>query len=143
MTREVMADAAVRAETAPMHRLFEILAAFNAGDLAGVAESVAPDVVYCIPGRASVSGEFHGVEEVISAFGRLRRESGGTINAEPQNVAADADTVMFTARVTARHDGRSLDVVNAYAFRFRDGKLAEGRLFPGDLRAIEAFFPLP
>jgi|SRR5581483_621991 len=124
-----------------MHGLFEILAAFNAGDLAGLAERVAPDVVYRIPGRASVSGEFHGVEEVIAAFGRLRRESGGTIVAEPEAVVADAETVMFTARVTARHDGRSLDVVNAYVFRFRDAKLAEGRLFPGDLHAIEAFFP--
>jgi ketosteroid isomerase-like protein len=124
-----------------MNGLFEILAAFNTGDLAGLAERVAPGVVYRIPGRASVSGEFHGIDEVIAAFGRLRRESGDTINAEPEAVLSDADTVMFTARITAEHDGRSLDVVNAYAFRFRDGKVVEGRLFPGDLHAIEAFFP--
>jgi ketosteroid isomerase-like protein len=124
-----------------MHGLFELLAAFNTGDLAGLADRVAPDVVYRIPGRASVSGEFHGVEEVVAAFGRLRRESGGTILAEPEAVVSDADDVMFTARVTAEYDGRSLDVLNAYAFHFRDGKLAEGRLFPGDLHAIEAFFP--
>jgi len=42
--------------------------------------------------------------------------------------------------VTAEHDGRSLDVLNAYAFRFRDGKLADGQLFPSDVHAIEAFF---
>jgi ketosteroid isomerase-like protein len=124
-----------------MHRLFEILKAFNTGDLAALTEHVDPDVVYRIPGRAGVSGEFHGVDDVIAAFGRLRRQSGGTIAAEPETVVSDADTVMFTARVTADHDGRSLDVVNAYAFRFRDGKLVEGRLFPGDLHAIEAFFP--
>jgi uncharacterized protein len=138
-----MAEAPVRQENATMHGLFEILAAFNSGDLDRLAGRVAPDVVYRIPGRASVSGEFHGVEEVIAAFGRLRRESGGTISAEPEAVLSDADTVMFTARVTAQHDGRTLDVVNAYAFRFRDGKLADGRLFPGDLHAIEAFFPRP
>jgi len=126
-----------------MHGVFEILEAFNRGDLAGLAERVSPDVVYRIPGRASVSGEFHGVNEVIAAFGRLRRESGGTIAAEPAAVLCDAETALFTARVTAEHDGRRLDVVNAYAFRFRHGKLVEGRLFPGDLHAIEAFFPAP
>jgi len=124
-----------------MDGLFEILAAFNRGDLAALGEVVAPDVVYCIPGRASVSGEFHGIDGVTGAFQRLRTESGETISVEPRNVLRDGDTVMFTARVTAEHDGRSLDVLNAYAFRFRDGKLAEGRLFPGDLHAIEGFFP--
>jgi ketosteroid isomerase-like protein len=53
---------------------------------------------------------------------------------------SDGDHVVFTARVTAERDGRSLDVVNAYAFRFAAGKLAAGQLFPGDLHAIEAFF---
>jgi ketosteroid isomerase-like protein len=123
-----------------MKGLFEILAAFNAGDLSALADRVAPDVVYHIPGRATVSGQFHGIDEVIGAFQRLRKESGDTIAAEPGLVLRDADTVMFTARVTAEHDGRTLDVQNAYVFRFRGGKLADGRLFPGDLHAIEAFF---
>ena len=123
-----------------MDGLFEILAAFNRGDLAALGESVAPDVVYRIPGRATVSGEFHGIDEVIGAYQRLRKESGDTISVAPERVLSDGDTVMFTARVTAEHGGRSLDVLNAYAFRFRDGKLADGRLFPSDLHAIEAFF---
>jgi len=123
-----------------MDGLFEILAAFNRGDLAALGESVAPDVVYRIPGRATVSGEFHGIDEVIGAFQRLRKESGDTISVASERVLSDGDTVMFTARVTAEHGGRSLDVLNAYAFRFRDGKLADGRLFPSDLHAIEAFF---
>lgn len=72
--------------------LFEILRAFNEGDLGTLRERVAPDVTYVIPGRAAVSGEFSGIDEV------------------------------------------------AYAFHFEDGKLAGGRLFPGDLHAIEAFF---
>jgi len=120
--------------------LFEILKAFNEGDLAALRDSVTPDVTYVIPGRAAVSGEFSGIEAVVGAFGRLRELSGGTIAVEPQLVLRDGDDVMFTGRVTAEHQGRSLDVVNAYAFHFVDGKLAGGRLFPGDLHAIEAFF---
>jgi len=125
-------------------RLFELLAAFNADDLATVERLVDDRVVYSIPGRAAVSGEFRGPEQTVGAFRRLRALSGGTIVAEPLTVLADDDQVMFTARVTADHDGRRLDVTNAYRYRFRSGKLVEGRLFPGDLPAIEAFFgPAP
>jgi ketosteroid isomerase-like protein len=120
--------------------LFEIVKAFNEGDLAALRESVSSDVSYVIPGRAAVSGEFHGIDAVVGAFARLRRLSGDTISAEPQLVMSDGDDVMFTARVTARHQGRTLDVLNAYAYHFQDGRLVGGRLFPGDLHAIEAFF---
>jgi ketosteroid isomerase-like protein len=120
--------------------LLETLRAFNDGDLATLAERVHPDVSYRIPGRASVSGEFHGLQEVMGAFGRLRERSGGTITVQPGAVVADDEHVMFTARVTAEYEGRSLDVVNAYVFRFREDKLTEGQVFPGDLHAVEAFF---
>jgi ketosteroid isomerase-like protein len=120
--------------------LFEILRAFNAGDVETLRARVTPDVNYVIPGRAAVSGQFRGIDGVVGAFQRLRRLSGETIEVEPQLVVRDGDDVMFVARVTADHDGRTLDVVNAYAFRFEHGQLAAGRLFPGNLHAIEAFF---
>jgi hypothetical protein len=120
--------------------LLEVLRAFNDGDLAALAGRVHPDVSYRIPGRAPISGEFHGVEAVVGAFSRLRDRSGDTISVEPGAMVADDEHVMFTARVTAEHDGRSLDVVNAYVFRFQEGKVAAGQVFPGDLHAVEAFF---
>jgi ketosteroid isomerase-like protein len=101
---------------------------------------VDPKVIYVIPGEATVSAAFCGVEQTIGAFRRLRQGSGGTIVVEPRLVLSDDNHVVFTGRVTAEHNGRHLDVTNAYLFRFRDGKLVEGRLFPGDLHAIEAFF---
>ena len=120
--------------------LFEILRAFNAGDVATLRGQVTPDVTYVIPGRSVVSGQFRGIDGVIGAFQRLRRLSGETIEVKPELVVRDGDDIMFVARVTAEHEGRTLDVINAYAFQFQDGKLAAGRLFPGDMHAIEAFF---
>ncbi|MGH8998135.1 MAG: nuclear transport factor 2 family protein, partial [Acidimicrobiia bacterium] len=95
---------------------------------------------YCIPGRVAVSGDFRGIDAVVGAFRRLRELSGGTISVEPGVVLSDDDHVMFTGRVTAHHEGRSLDVLNSYVFRFRHGRLLRGQLFPGDQHAIEAFF---
>ncbi len=131
-------------ESGPMEpivkTLLETLQAFNQEDFASIVERVDPEVSYRIPGRASVSGEFHGVEAVTGAFRRLRERSGGTISVEPQVMLSDGEHVMFTARVTAEHEGRSLNAVNAYKFRFCEGKLLEGQVFPGDLHAVEAFF---
>jgi ketosteroid isomerase-like protein len=120
--------------------LLEVVKAFNDEDFTTLAGRVDPDVTYTIPGRATVSGEFHGIEETVAAFRRLRERSGGTISVEPATILAADGHVMFTGRVTAATGGRTLDVTNAYAYRFRDGRLVEGRLFPGDLHAIEAFF---
>ena len=69
--------------------VFEILRAFNAGDLETLRARVTPDVSYVIPGRAAVSGEFHGIDGVVGAFQRLRRLSGETIEVEPQLVVHD------------------------------------------------------
>jgi ketosteroid isomerase-like protein len=120
--------------------LLEVIKAFNDEDFPTLVDRVDPDVTYTIPGRATVSGEFHGVDETMAAFRRLRERSGGTIALEPAVVLAGDGNVLFTGRVTAAHRGRTLDVTNAYAYRFRDGRLVEGRLFPGDLHPIEAFF---
>lgn len=44
-----------------------------------------------------------------------------------------------TAR-TGRRGGRELDTENCYAFRFVDGKLAEGQVFLSDPDQVEAFW---
>src|SRR2546426_12430779 len=107
MTSQVMARPPPRAQDGAVN-LFEILKAFNEGDLAALRDQVTPDVSYVIPGRAAVSGEFHGLEAVVGAFDRLRRLSGGTIVAEPGLVMSGGDDVLFTARGTAERDGRAL-----------------------------------
>ena len=52
----------------------------------------------------------------------------------------DGEHVLFTARVSAEHDSRTLDVLNAYAYRFSGGRMVEAQVFPGDLHHVEAFF---
>lgn len=91
--------------------LLEVLDAFNREDFDALAELVDPDVVYRIPGRMPLSGEHRGVEAVTAALRQL-----------------------------AEHGGRTLDVLNAYAYRFSGGKMTEAQVFPGDLHHVEAFF---
>jgi ketosteroid isomerase-like protein len=116
------------------------MAAFNRDDPTVVAEYVHPDFVYRIPGRSKVAGEFHGIEGFVEALTRLRDESDGTLELTPVAVLADDEHLLARARVTARRGGKRLDTENCYAFRFVNGKVADGQVFLSDPEHVDDFW---
>jgi ketosteroid isomerase-like protein len=116
------------------------MAAFNRHDLTAVAEHVHPDFVYRIPGRSKIAGEFHGIEGFVEALTRLRDESDGTLELTPVAVLADDEHLLARARVTARRGGKRLDTENCYAFRFVNGKVADGQVFLSDPEHVDDFW---
>ena len=116
------------------------LDAFNRNDLAALADHVAADFVYRIPGRSIVAGELCGIDGFVEALTRLRDESAGTIELTPSTVLADREDLIARARVTASRGDRRLDTENCYAFRFVDGKVASGQVFLSDPDAVEGFW---
>ena len=116
------------------------LEAFNRNDIAALAQYIAPDFVYRIPGRATVAGEFHGIDGFVEVLTRLRDESGDTIELTPLTVLADDGNLIARARVTARRGNRRLDTENCYAFRFVDGKVADGQVFLSEPGHVEHFW---
>ena len=114
--------------------------AFNRNDLTAVAQYVHPDFVYRIPGHSSVAGEFRGVRGFVEALTRLRDESEGTIELAPVVVLADDENLIARARVTARRGDKRLDTENCYAFRFVDGKVADGQVFLSDPDHVDDFW---
>ncbi|MET1003794.1 MAG: FAD-binding protein [Acidimicrobiia bacterium] len=116
------------------------MAAFNRHDLTTVAEHVHPDFVYRIPGRSKIAGEFHGTDGFVEALTRLRDESDGTLELTPVAVLADDEHLLARARVTATRGGKQLDTENCYAFRFVNGKVAEGQVFLSDPEQVDDFW---
>ena len=114
--------------------------AFNRNDLRAVGQYVHPDFRYRIPGRSRVAGEFRGIDGFVEALTRLRDESAGTIALTPVAVHADDDNLIARARVTAQRNGRRLKTENYYAFRFLDGKVADGQVFLSDPDYVEEFW---
>ena len=55
-------------------------------------------------------------------------------------VLADGTNLVARGRLTAGRGDRRLDTENCYAFRFRDGKLADGQVFLSDPERVEAFW---
>jgi len=114
--------------------------AFNRNDLTAVGEHVRPDFRYRIPGRSRVAGEFRGIDGFVEALTRLRDESAGTIELTPVAVLADDENLIARARVTAQRGAKRLDTENCYAFRFLDGKVADGLVFLSEPEHVEDFW---
>ena len=71
---------------------------------------------------------------------KLRDESAGTIELTPLAVMADDHNLIARAHVTAERAGKRLDTENCYAFRFVDGKVADGQVFVSEPEVVDAFW---
>jgi len=67
-------------------------------------------------------------------------ESGATIELTPVALLADDDNLIARARVTAERAGKRLDTENCYAFRFVDGKVADGQVFVSEPDRVDDFW---
>ncbi len=128
------------AERNNLQTLMLILEAFNSNDVDAASEHVAEDVVYTVRGRASVSGTFHGREEVAGVLRRIKEMTGGTMIGIPEVVLSNGNHVMMYMNISGlRPDGRRYDNYQAYLYRFRDGQLIEGQTIPVDQHAFAEF----
>ena len=115
--------------------------AFSSGDMGTLGQVLDRDVVYHVPGRSPLAGDYRGQEEVIGRFfGRIFELTGGTFQVElHDSVANDQHAIsLFTAR--GQRDGRTLEQRSTLVFHARDGKLVEAWLFVDDQYAFDAFF---
>jgi ketosteroid isomerase-like protein len=118
----------------------EAIEAFNRGDLDAVRDRVRADVVYRIPGDSIIGGEHRGIEGFAAVLRRLKDESSGTLTLTPTAVLADDHNLIARVHVAARRGSRHLDTEHVYAFRFVDGKLADGQVFVSDPARVDAFW---
>ena len=95
-------------------------AAFSAGDLDTVMSLFDDDIEWVQPGQSSVSGTFHGKNEVLEQFGRLA-EKGLTV--ELKQLIAEGDTVVAITQVTA--GGETSE--DADVFTIRNGRPSTSR----------------
>jgi len=94
-----------------------------------------------IPGRNLIAGEYRGIEQFGKALQLVKELSRGTLTVEPQIVLADDQAVMVYARVKAQRGGKTIDIDQAYLYRFNEeGKAIEGRAIPVDLYAYDDFW---
>jgi ketosteroid isomerase-like protein len=118
----------------------EAIEAFNRNDLDAVHEHVQPDIVYRIAGDNLISGEYRGIDGFAAILRLLKEVSGGTLTLAPTAILADDDNLIARARITARRGDKTLDTEHVYAYRFVDGKLADGQVFVSDPAHVDGFW---
>jgi ketosteroid isomerase-like protein len=121
-----------------MQRAYE---AFNAGDIDTLTELFDESVVWHLPGRSSMANDYQGRDATLAYFGQIGQRTGGTFQAELQQlIAGDDDRVVGIQRSTADRDGMHLDVVNCIVFQLKDGRVIDGREHFHDLYAWDEFW---
>jgi ketosteroid isomerase-like protein len=114
--------------------------AFDKGDLETIRGLFADDIVFHVPGRSQVAGDYRGIDEVFTFFGKLIELTGGTFKIERHTVLADDEHGTVLLRVTAERDGKSLSVNSVDVHHIKDGKVTEFWTFTDDLYTEDEFF---
>lgn len=117
--------------------------AFAAGDLAALAELIAEDVRWHVPGTGPLAGEREGRPAVYGLFAALAARTGGTLRQRLHAVLADDDHAVALVEETATRDGEEHAVRVVHVLHVRDGRIHEFWEAPVDLAAYEALFGDP
>jgi uncharacterized protein len=100
-------------------------AAFERGDMDAMREYFDADIVWHVPGRAGLAGEYKGVAQIVEALSSLAGLTGGTLRLEVHDVLASDDHVVGLISEHAERNGRSLDDNFAQVLHVRNGKVTE------------------
>src|SRR5512141_2398777 len=116
-----------------MRRAYE---AFNTGDVETLTKLFDEDAVWHLPGRSSMAKDYQGRDATLAYFGQLGQKTGGTFQAELEQLfAGDDGRVIGLQRSTAQRDGERLDVEDCIVLELKDGKVVDGREHFEDLYA--------
>lgn len=119
----------------------QALEAYAAGDHQRLRQHLAADVLWHVGGNHQLSGDYHGIDEVLTYFDRARALTGGSLTLEPIEVMADDRFGAIILRARGHREEKSLDVVLAEAFKLDgDGRWAEYWALANDQRAVDAFW---
>ena len=115
-------------------------AAMARGDGKVLAEMLAPDARWTIPGHSPLAGTYVGLKEIFSFWKRVAELAPGGLRLEVTDVLANDDRgVVFVVGRGARL-GRSIEERGVHVFQFESGLAKEARFYYEDQDAYDAFW---
>jgi ketosteroid isomerase-like protein len=116
---------------------------FGKGDMDGLAQIMADDVVHTFPGNSRISGEHNGRDAAFAMYGKLFELSGGTFKADLRSATAKGDDkVVAVHHDTAKRADKVLDLDETLTFTIEGGKMTrlESSFEPGDQATVDEFW---
>jgi ketosteroid isomerase-like protein len=116
--------------------------AYGKKDSKGLQNVLDPGVKWIFPGHHSFSGVKTGFDEVIAFFDAMSLIMGSSgVKAERFFMEANDNYAVEYQHVwTNRLDGNNLDHRWCVVWRFKNGKIIEGRHLAGDQHEVDRFF---
>jgi uncharacterized protein len=117
-----------------VERFYAVQRRFYAGENVGadLRGLLAEDVVWHVPGRSAIAGEYRGLEQVLGYFAVRREIADNTFRITSRGVLADADRVVHFADGEAAVGGELRRWRTVGIFNIRNGLIAECWLLPFD-----------
>ena len=110
----------------PNAKVFEhVYDCFTSGDMDTLAELIAPDVVWHVPGDNLISGTYTSRDGIFGCFTKIFELSGGSYQPQLLDILADDDYTVALLHANARHAEKVLDQDYAFIMRIRNGQIAE------------------
>ena len=120
-----------------VRRLYD---AFRTKDAEALAQLIAEDAVWHVPGSTRISGDHRGHAAIFAYFQTLARMTGGTFHAEFVDVLASEDYAAALATATGKRDARTYDGSYVLLFRVERGRIVDARLHNEDSTAFDALW---
>jgi uncharacterized protein len=119
----------MHANEALLRREYEARASRDDEALSGLLDE---DVIWHVPGRSAIAGDYRGLDEVLAYTRRRRDMVDGTFEITVHDVLANDEhgVVIATGRVT--RSGKRFEWRAHGLYRFRDGQIAECWVLPED-----------
>ncbi|HSC02229.1 MAG TPA: RNA 2',3'-cyclic phosphodiesterase [Solirubrobacteraceae bacterium] len=112
----------------------------GSGDVGGVRDLLASDVVWHVPGASAIAGEHRGVEAVLAYMDARRRMMDGTFRVVVHGAALIAGRVVQLAGGVAVRDGHDVTWETVGVFRVFEGRIAECWLVPFDQAGFDSIW---
>ena len=113
----------------PEHRDVDVFrrvyAAFTNGDMDRLAELIAPDVVWRVPGDNLISGTYTSRDAIFGCFNRIFELSNGSYKPQVHDILADDEHTVALLHATARRGEKTLDQDYVFVFHIRDGRITQ------------------
>jgi uncharacterized protein len=111
--------------------------AFSTGDVTSMRQLLDPQVVWHAGGRNALSGDYRGIEDVLSFFARTMEHTQGSFRVSVEEVLVNDGGAAVVQRSSAQRNGKSFDDRGLQLFRISDGKAVEVWQYFGDPYAVD------
>jgi uncharacterized protein len=114
--------------------------AFSRGDMEGVFALFAKDILWHVPGRGPLSGDYRGHVEVQGFFQHFMELSSGTFRLQVDHILAEGDLVVVLCTDKAQRGNLSKTSQQVHVWTVRDGYAATFREYQGDEQSEDEFW---